>query len=217
MKEAKSSKCLFCDEKHDSSNCEKARNLSREERTKIVQDKRGCFKCLKVGHSYKKCHNKEKCPWCGKGHSILMCRHLSYNNEQTSAVKKETNEQNFHEGSSSLTNISLNVKVFLPTLRVKLHGPKGTLNVRAVINTSSHQSYVLGKIAEDLEYETVGEQTMIHLLFGGGKSKPQKHKAYRICVCNLEETYRCYFRRESHLPRYSINKQKTMEDNTRRE
>lgn len=83
--------------------------------------------------------------------------------------------------------------MFLPMLKVKMHGPKGTVNVRAVIDTGSHRSYILDRIADNLGYETVSEQTMVHLLFGGSKTKPQDHKAYRIHVSDLQETYKCNF------------------------
>lgn len=34
---------------------------------------------------------------------------------------------------------------------------------------------------------------MVHLLFGGTKTKPQKHKSCRIHIGNLEGTYKCDF------------------------
>ena len=49
VKEAKSQRCLFCEENHDSSNCDRARNMDMDERTKIVKDKNACFKCLRIG------------------------------------------------------------------------------------------------------------------------------------------------------------------------
>ena len=83
--------------------------------------------------------------------------------------------------------------MFLPTLKVKMRGPKGLVNVRAVIDTGSHRSYVLEKIARELGYETESEQTMVHLLFGGTKTKPQRHKTCRIYIGNLDGTYKCDF------------------------
>ncbi|XP_018402106.1 PREDICTED: uncharacterized protein LOC108779233 [Cyphomyrmex costatus] len=121
--------------------------MNMDERTKVVKERKGCFKCLKVGHIYLKCRSKERCPWCGKRHSLL----------------------------------------------VKISGPKGKVDVRAVIDTGSHRSYILEGITKTLGYEVVGEQTMIHLLFGGSKTKPQRHKACRIYVTNLDGTYKCDF------------------------
>ncbi|XP_012232191.2 uncharacterized protein [Linepithema humile] len=192
IKESRSQRCLFCGENHNSSSCEKARNMDIDERMKIVKDKNGCFKCLKIEHSYKKCHSKTKCPWCSKEHCLLMCRNLSSKNKSKRVDEEKSSEQAFNEGHSYLANVSSN-KSFLPILKVKMRGPKDLVNVRAVIDTGSHRSYVLEKVIKNLGYETVSEQTMIHLLFEGAKTKPQKHKTCRIYVGNLDGTYTCDF------------------------
>ncbi|XP_011858115.1 PREDICTED: uncharacterized protein LOC105555693, partial [Vollenhovia emeryi] len=184
-------KCLFCEESHHAIHCERARNMPMDQRVNIVKDKRGCFKCLKTGHGYKGCRSKEKCPWCRKGHCLLMCRDFSGNNKPNKAA--ESKEQVFKEENSALSNISLNVNVSLPLLKVKLRGPKGTREARAIIDTGSHKSYILSRVADELGYDVVGEQTMVHLLFGGGKTTPQKHRACRVHVDHPNGEYKCNF------------------------
>lgn len=193
MKEANASKCLFCEERHDSLHCDKARNMSMDQRVTIVKNKRGCFRCLKTGHSYLKCRNREKCPWCKKSHCLLMCKNFSTGGESSKTAEEESSKTTFSEENSSLTNMSIDVKVFLPMLKVKLRGPRGAMNVRAVVDTGSHRSYILGQAAKELGFENAGEQTMVHLLFGGVKTKPQKHKACRIYVDHLDGSYKCNF------------------------
>ncbi|KYN41645.1 hypothetical protein ALC56_03946 [Trachymyrmex septentrionalis] len=190
MKESKAQPCLFCGEKHDSSSCEKAKGMDMDERSKIVKEKNGCFRCLKVGQSYKKFYSKEKCPWCSKGHCLLMCRNLSSNSQKS--VDEKPNGSKFNEGNSCLANVS-SAKIFLPILKIRMRGPRKSVSVRAIIDTGSHRSYILKRLARDLGYEAEGEQTMVHLLFGGTKTKPQKHKSYRIHIGNLEGTYKCDF------------------------
>lgn len=103
----------------------------------------------------------------------MMCRNLS-NNQESSKIADNKIEVRVTKESSGLANLSLNVNVFLPTLKVKLHSNKGGGTIaRAIIDTTSHRSYVLGAIAEELDCEIVGEQMMVHLLFGGTKTKPQ--------------------------------------------
>ncbi|KYN29992.1 hypothetical protein ALC57_00552 [Trachymyrmex cornetzi] len=152
VKEEKPQRCMFCDASHDSLNCGTARNMDLEKRVQLVKDKQGCFNCLKTGHSYKRCRNKIKCAWCIKGHSLLMCRSLSNKNEPKQADEKKPNEPGFHEGNSCLANTSSNAKMFLPTLKAKMRGPKGLVNIRAIIDTGSHRSYVLEKVAKDIGY-----------------------------------------------------------------
>ena len=62
-KEAKPQQCIFCGANYDSLSCETARSMDLEKRIQTVKDKQGCFNCLKVAHSYKRCRNKIKCPW----------------------------------------------------------------------------------------------------------------------------------------------------------
>ena len=61
-KEVKSQQCIFCGANHDNLSCETARSMDLEKRIQAIKDKQGCFNCLKVGHSYKRCRNKIKCP-----------------------------------------------------------------------------------------------------------------------------------------------------------
>ncbi|XP_039308955.1 uncharacterized protein LOC105206992 [Solenopsis invicta] len=122
-----------------------------------------------------------------------MCRNLSNKNDAKEADEKKSSKSGFSEGDSCLANVSCDDKMFLPLLRVKMRGPKELITVRAVIDTGSHRSYVLEKVAKNLGYETKGERTMIHLLFEGIKTRPQKHKTCRIRIDNLKGTYQCDF------------------------
>ncbi|KYQ52444.1 hypothetical protein ALC60_08432 [Trachymyrmex zeteki] len=143
-KEIRIIKCIFCNESHDSSQCEKAKKMSMEERTSIVKDKNACFYCLKV------------------------------------------------EGQS-LTNLSLSPRVFFQTLRVKLVNGCKERVVRAVLDSGSHRSYILGHVVKQLDFKQLGTQTMMHLLFGGTKTAPQEHKCYRVNLRSLDDTYACNF------------------------
>jgi len=60
--------------------------------------------------------------------------------------------------------------MILPTLKIKMQGPKGLVNICTIIDTSSHRSYILEKIARKFRCETESEQTMVHSLFGGTKT-----------------------------------------------
>lgn len=116
------------------------------------------------------------------------------NGECNKSSEKEVDKQTFHEEHSCFTNLSnLDVKVFLPMLKVKLCGPKGEVKIRAVIDTGSYKSFVLIHTAEEVGYPAESEQTMVHLLFGVVKTKPQNHKACRIYMNHLNGSYKCAF------------------------
>jgi len=44
-----------------------------------------------------------------------------------------------------------------------------------------------------LRVKIVGEQKVVHMLFGGKKLKPQIHKDYRISMKSLDDSYGCNF------------------------
>lgn len=122
-----------------------------------------------------------------------MCRNLISKDQLKQADKEKPSKQVFNEKNSCLANVSSSTKLFLPILKIRIRGPKEIMDIRAVIDTGSQRSYVSQKIAKNLGYETIGEQTIIHLLFGGAKTKPQRHKACRIYIGNVHGTYACDF------------------------
>ncbi|XP_071653126.1 uncharacterized protein [Temnothorax longispinosus] len=181
--------CIFCGQNHESASCGKAKKMSYEERQKIVKEKSACFYCLKTGHSFKFCRYKEKCAWCGKKHVLLMCRNMT-----TSATSESHPEELVKtQEQANFANISLDCEVFLQTIRVKLVNQGRERIIRAVFDTGSHKSYVLDSHAEELGFEIVGEQEIVHMLFGGSKTKPQSHKGYRIHIQSLDGSFSCNF------------------------
>lgn len=178
--------CIFCNENHSSVECEKARKMTLEQRTDIVKAKNACFRCLKTNHSYKICRYKEKCAWCTRRHVLLMCRDNSDTTTNEDKSKVHIKEHN-------LTNLSSDPEVFLQTLRVKLTNGSKEHVVRAIIDTGSHRSYVLGSAAERLGYEVLERKTMIHSLFGGTRTQPQEHNTYKVHLRSLDDDFACNF------------------------
>lgn len=132
--------CIFCKQNHESATCGKAKKMSREERCKVVKEKNACFHCLRIGHSFKFCHYKGKCKWCGRKHVLIMCRGV------TSSAPPEANsteELVKAQEQSNLANVSFTGKIFLQTLRVKLCNQGKEWVVRAIFDTESHKSYIL--------------------------------------------------------------------------
>jgi len=169
-KQDKTLSCIFCELDHESASCEKAKKMSYEDRCKIVKIKNACFYFAKTGHKY--CRYRGKCAWYGKRHVLLLCRNTTSNapvkanqEEELSKIKEQ----------STLANFSLTGEVFLQTLRVKLFN-QGKEQIRAIFDNGSHRSYILDYHAEKMGFEVVGEQHIIHMLFGGSKTNPLLHK-----------------------------------------
>ena len=61
VKEVKLDTCIFCQEQYESAHCEKVKQMQLNVRQDIAKEKRACFACLKLNHSYQKCRSKIKC------------------------------------------------------------------------------------------------------------------------------------------------------------
>lgn len=78
--------------------------------------------------------------------------------------------------------------VFLQTLMVNLHGPHGSRKVRALVDTGSHNSYILKTTADVLGFPVKTNFRMRHCLFGGTSSE-QSHNVYDITLS--QGSYQC--------------------------
>lgn len=200
-KDNKTIECVFCGENHGNSSCEKARKMSLNERLDIVKQKNACYSCAKTEHSSRFCKLNVKCAWCGRRHILLMCRAVnSESTKTTESTEESTKPTNSTETAtktkpveSNLANLSWDTEIFLPTLRVRIYNGEKEFVVRAVLDTGSHRSYILTKLANELNYEEISQCNVIHALFGGSKSESVEHKVHRICLSSVDDKYACNF------------------------
>jgi len=177
----KSKNCVFCKrDGHLSEECKEALKLLPLERKKILSEKGRCHLCLKFGHIASKCRSaaKLKCHECDGKHVTSMCF------EQSKVEEPKTTENH----SNFTTN-----KIFLQTLLFKLKGKYREKLVRALIDTGSERTYINKYTAGELGFESIGNEEMIHSLFGGLHSDIISHTLYKIEAESLDETYLCSF------------------------
>ena len=178
--------CIFCDGKHNSSDCFSAQKKSLAERQEIIKSKKGCFACLVPGHVAKRCRSFVKCLICGRKHVTLMCDNLEKCSKSVSAEQSEipVNEVN-------MTNLNQTPKVFLQTLVAKLVANGKEMNVRLLIDTASQRSYISNNVAKSMMYAPLEEMNVAHSLFGGVTTDVRKHKKYEIGVASLKGKFSC--------------------------
>ncbi|KAJ8982623.1 hypothetical protein NQ317_002674 [Molorchus minor] len=163
-----------------------ARNMTLAQKRELLQRGKACYRCLRVGHSAKRCHSKQKCILCGKSHAILMCLELPAHKEERDKEGKQV-----EQSDQVLTNHT-STRVFLQTLRVHLIGKRSTRQVRALLDTGSQRSYILQNTAQEMEFVRTKEEKIIHTLFGGRMTNEQRHTCYEVSVsgaghtCSLE-------------------------------
>ena len=62
--ENQKSSCLFCSELHDTAHCRKLGDLTFDNKMNFIKENDLCYSCLRPGHSYSKCFQKEICRRC---------------------------------------------------------------------------------------------------------------------------------------------------------
>ncbi|KAJ8918512.1 hypothetical protein NQ315_015217 [Exocentrus adspersus] len=180
------SQCVFCNAGHESNSCHKARKLTLADKKKVLKEKNACYRCLKVGHQFRKCHSSIRCIICNKWHAAMVCPELPANkrdiNTEPTEIEPRTQDQVLanHTGSH----------VFLQTLSILLKCTTGFCKVRALIDTGSHRSYILKSTAVKLGYKPKRTENLLHCLFGGVQ-KMTNHNCYDITVVGND--YSCHF------------------------
>ncbi|UYV72167.1 hypothetical protein LAZ67_9002056, partial [Cordylochernes scorpioides] len=182
-------KCVFCDEKHLSEQCCKAMSMSLEERRKIIKEKQCCYSCLKPGHFSKYCRNVVKCVICSKKHRAILCP-VSKGSQNSDGIEERSKNIN---ASVDMSNQVRCQDVLLQTIMVKIDGENKSKVVRAMLDSGSQNSYVLEQTASEVGLTMLGKKEVVHLLFGGVKSRPQQHKRYRIYISDVDSKYNCNF------------------------
>ncbi|KAF2892030.1 hypothetical protein ILUMI_14143 [Ignelater luminosus] len=158
-----------------------------EEKWSIVKERICCFNCLIPGHNTQVCKFNSKCQWCGKKHSILLCREIL--NKDKSLRETTSEDLNKDNKEANLANASSIPEVCLQTIRVILKNDNKERVVRAIIDSESQRSYISKQAAEEMEYQPHCENRVVHLLFGGTSTMPQNHRGYLIHLKSLDNKY----------------------------
>lgn len=182
--------CIFCDGiGHWARQCLKAKKMTYEERKKTCERCGGCFSCLTKGHLSKCCPNKDrlKCKNCEGQHYLLMCP----SNAKKRFEKANTTLSKSKEVVESLQTSNLLIEEqkeesMLSTLLVRIRNGNRSVVVRAAIYSGSHKTYMLKRVIKDLGLQQIGQEILIHELFGGLQMKETEHRRYRVVAENLD-------------------------------
>lgn len=133
-----------------------------------------CFNCLRKGHMGKQCRSQEKCSKCKGKHHTALCREGAAGTKSTIQMSQEggggsqqrvkiaTPEVQDSTPTSALLATS-NSSVLLQTAKVKLittgANPR-CREVRALLDTGSHRTYVSEKVAKDLSLQVKDTRRM---------------------------------------------------------
>ncbi|XP_067619866.1 uncharacterized protein [Eurosta solidaginis] len=153
-------KCLFCKDNHKLHQCQEFKDVDCEKRWEIVKANKLCFGCLYPGHSMYNCSRRRVCniSSCQKYHNKLLHNQTNQNATNGSSAITETpiatvsSCQSFRESSMSSKSGYGNIqnKTLLKFLPVKLHGPKGCIEVIAFIDEGAKVTLLEEEVANEI-------------------------------------------------------------------
>lgn len=187
-------KCVFCQACHKVADCQKAASMSLDEKRAVLKQARACFGCAMLNHPARRC--RAKCA-CGGRHIGLLCPKSKQSEKKANAEPSQPKAGGSQEASLLSVDHALSVgdssEVFLQTFAAVLYNGDKLRKVRVLVDSGSQRSYILKKLAQDLDYKPFGEENLVHSLFGGGSMGMVKHISYKIRLRSLKNDYACNF------------------------
>lgn len=182
--------CCYCNHSHTPERCDQVSNP--EERKQALMKSGRCFVCLRRGHLSRQCRSKLRCVACGGRHHSSICTKASSREKEPSGqVEAPMTALNpaapsFQPPTTSST-LLVNARgpVLLQTARVKLFNPEypgQTVEVRAILDTGSQQSYATSKVKDALSLRCHEKRTMSVMTFGASDKRTQTYDVVRIGV-----------------------------------
>ena len=144
--------CAFCKKNHYSDKCNVVTDV--KERTRIVKEKRLCFKCLAGTHVSRNCMSKKSCYRCKGGHHTALC-------EQENPAKSEKNPTAEKEDSEAHVSDS-RTSVLLQTARGMISdtAEKKSVNVKILLDACSQCTYFTEKVVNQLNLQPIDSKKM---------------------------------------------------------
>ena len=148
--------CPLCKAQHSLDTCPEFASMPMIEKRAVLNSHKCCFICLKVNHLAKNCRVPVQCrvPDCGRRHHTIM------------HVEKEATIPIPKTDISKCGATSLNGKVRLGFVPVRLVGPKGAVETYAFLDNGSDTTLILNSIAEAIGLEAQPIQIKVSTVHG---------------------------------------------------
>ena len=167
--------CCYCKQQHTAEACTSVKGI--EDRKQTLRKFGRCFICLRKGHISRECRSRLRCSKCSARHHVSICGQVSNEGPIPVAGSASLNPgaPPFQTPTSTLY-ISTSKNVLLQTAQVVLYNPEkpnSTLNVRAVLDAGSQQSYIVETARKVLNLELKEVQQLSVATFGTTAQDPQ--------------------------------------------
>ncbi len=151
-------KCRFCEQSHWSDQCDRYKTIEDRKR----QLKRSCFKCLKSNHMANDCKSSKVCVYCGKEnvHHRSLCEKKFPKNSGSESVHLSDEVNNTKSVTEEVGLLSYNETVLMQTALTEIKGNDSDKSeeVRLILDSGSHRTYITQRLAERLHLKVESEQ-----------------------------------------------------------
>ncbi|KAI3378388.1 hypothetical protein SNEBB_009413, partial [Seison nebaliae] len=142
------SNCVFCDTdaEHSSLNC----SMSVSQKYESAKKKQLCFLCLKKGHASFRCRSGFKCPKCDGMHNLALHDDAPPRDKgsKIASSKSQVPSEDAKEPRLSMMTINGGGNVLLPIVSVDVHGSKGVVRVRCLLDSGSSDTFVTQELSD---------------------------------------------------------------------
>ena len=156
--------CVFCDKNHKPQHCRIVTNL--DARKLILKDKNRCFKCLRTGHSSKKCRSQIKCYNCDEHHHLAMCDAPKSKND-----KSKPSDQSDEEAHEMHVNSSPSQSILLQTAKVMINNNSAHHGAYILFDNGSQLSFITPALRNKLNLKTHDTREIVIKTFGEHSTK----------------------------------------------
>ncbi|XP_053388626.1 uncharacterized protein LOC128551737 [Mercenaria mercenaria] len=182
--------CRYCNGEHWSDECKRYKTI--DERKKRL--KGCCYKCLKDNHRAKDCKSTRVCTYCKKVnvHHRSLCDkrfQINQNHESANLSNEVENVENTESENKTLENeetglLSYNENVLMQTAFTEIKNARNgqSEHVRLMLDCGSHRTYVSQSLADRLNLEVNGEQSIHLITFGSRNEKVIQTKSTKIDI-----------------------------------
>lgn len=149
--------------------------MTLEVKEKIVKDKKGCQRCLKI-HGTQRCKTWVSCSRCSQQHFHIMCPESPRN-----IVKKSNNCNSIIKNSNQVVK-----QVLLKTIRIIVKTRFGSKIVRVLFDDGSQQSYIKSSVAIELKCSENGKYFERNTVFGGVLTNIEERTIYKVKLTSID-------------------------------